>query len=384
MFPERALIALAKPLGLFFVLVQYKSRVIGKLREIAVLAYYAANKRNRTIIVYTKNHPRMNIVAKNAPRHLVFIKLTQQYRNNALLKRLLSRVDIIYQDGPHPVSIKTRHPRVLEFEHRHFEQALVDDPNIRKIFVMSHYAKPDLVDPDKKVEVLYPAFPAIRRNTARKKHNNSIMIFLSGSEATRKGADILFNAFERVEASLSGEYRLSLVMASNYKKHSSFFPVTEACLARTKDAYIKSKSRRNIIFTPVYPPRLVSYFYRRADIYVIPTRYDTPGMSILEAMSAGLPVITTGITSIPEFVSHGKNGFLIDVKNYDLRSDDYFEYAVEQMTCYLTTLIRDSSLRRDMGLESTKRMETLFSLAYKVDRLDSTFRSIMAERAPPH
>jgi len=201
------------------------------------------------------------------------------------------------------------------------------------------------------------------------------MIFLSGSDATRKGADILFSAFERIEASLSDEYHLSLVIASNYKAHSKFYPVTEACLARTRNAYIKSKSKNNVIFTPIYPPQLISYFYKKADIYVIPTRHDTPGMSILEAMSAGLPVITTGITSIPEFVEHGKNGFLIDVKDYDLRSDEYFEYAVAVMKNYLTTLIKDQSLRRNMGLNSIKRMETMFSLNYKIDRLASTFRS---------
>ncbi|GEM_PF-6114314 len=379
MFLDRALITLAKPLGILYVLVQYKSRLLAKLREVAVLAYYVASKGNRKIIVYTKNHPRMNIVARHAPDHLVFTRLTQQYHGNRLLTHLLKNVDAIYQDGPHPVTVRTSLPRVLEFEHRHFEQELVDDPDIRKIFVMSHYAKPDLVDPEKKIEVLYPSFPVVRKNRLREKKKNSVMIFLSGSDATRKGADILFSAFERVEATLSGDYQLSLVMASNYKKHTDFYPVSEACLARTRDAYLRSQSRSNVIFTPVYPPRLISYFYRKADIYVIPTRYDTPGMSILEAMAAGLPVITTGITSIPEFVAHGENGFLIDTGDYDLRSDEYFEHAVETTTTHLIALIQDMDLRMRMGRESTKRMETLFSLDYKIDRLDSVF-SLMANR----
>ncbi len=375
MFFDRALITLAKPFGLLYVLIQYKTRFIIRFREITVLGYHVATKRNRIIVVYTKNHPRMNVVAQHAPEDLVFVKLTQRYKDNKLLKLLLSKVDAIYQDGPHPVSIETNHPRALEFEHRYFKQALVDDPKIKKIFVMSHYAKPDLVDPDHKIEVLYPAFPVIKHNKLRQKGDNSVMIFLSGSDATRKGVDILFSAFERVEASLSGEYQLSLVIASNYKAHSKFYPVTEACLERTRNAYLKSKSRSNVIFTPIYPPQLISYFYKKADIYVIPTRHDTPGMSILEAMSAGLPVITTGITSIPEFVAHGKNGFLIDVKDYDLRSDEYFEYAVAVMQNYLTILIKDAALRHNMGLNSIKRMETMFSLDYKIDRLASTFRS---------
>lgn len=375
MFFDRALITLAKPFGLLYVLMQYKSRVITKIREITVLSYRAATKRNRILVVYTKNHPRMNVVAQYAPEDIVFVKFTQQYNDNKLLKLLLSKVDAIYQDGPHPVSIKTDLPRALEFEHRYFKQELVDDPRIKKLFVMSHYAKPDLIDPEHKIEVLYPAFPTITHNKLREKTENSVMIFLSGSDATRKGADILFSAFERVQASLGDEYQLSLVIASNYKAHSKFYPVTEACLTRTRNAYTKSKSMSNVIFTPIYPPQLVSYFYKKADIYVIPTRYDTPGMSILEAMAAGLPVITTNITSIAEFVDHGKNGFLIDIKDYDLKSDDYFEYAVSVVQNHLSTLIMDASLRRNMGANSIKRMETMFSLDYKIEKLATTFRS---------
>ena len=375
MFLDRALIFFAKPFGYMYLLVQHRSPLVSKFKEIAVLGYHAVTKRNRIIIAYTKNHARMNIVAQNAPQKLIFVKFTQQYRESPLLKLLLSKVDVIYQDGPNPISIETNLPRVLEFEHRYFKQELVDNHQIKKIFVMSHYAKPDLVDPEKKIEVLYPAFPTFRNTNRRKRDDKSVMIFLSGGDATRKGVDILFNAFERVEASLPDEYKLRLVIASNYRKHTKFYPVTEECLTRTRNAYIKSKSKKNVIFTPIYPPQLVTYFYQKADIYVLPTRYDTPSMSIFEAMSAGLPIITTGITSIPELVEHGNNGFLIDVKDYDLRSPEYFEYAVETVQNYLSVLIRDASLRRDMGLKSKKRMETKFSLDYKIGRLNNVFQS---------
>ena len=372
---NKVLISLAKPFGYIYLLVQHRSPFISKLKEITVLAYQVATKRDRIIVAYTKNHARMNIVAQYAPRDFIFVKFTHQYRENLLLKYLLSKIDAVYQDGPHPISIGTSLPQALEFEHRYFKQELVDNPRIKKIFVMSHYAMPNLVDPTHKIEVLYPAFPTIKHINRHHRHEKSVTIFLSGGDATRKGVDILFSSFERVEALLPSEYKLKLIIASNYKKHTKFYPVTEECLARTRNAYVKSKSKKNVIFTPIHPPQLVAHFYRKADIYVLPTRYDTPGMSILEAMAAGLPIITTGITSIPEIVEHGKNGFLIDVKDYDLKSHDYFEYAVEVVTNYLTILIKDASLRREMGTYSTYLMDTRFSLDYKIDRLATIFRS---------
>lgn len=379
MYFDKKLVGIVKPFGFIYVLWQYRLKPIIKIKELIVLAYYALAKGNRMVIAYTKNHPRMNIVAENAPRGVVFIKLTQKYTDNIIFRYLISRIDAIYQDGPHPISIKTDHPRVLEYEHRYFKQEEVDDPRVRKIFVMSRYAKPNLIDPDHKIEVLYPAFPVIKRKINLLKDPNKVTIFLSGSEATRKGADILFRAFENVERTLSDKYRLFLVMASNYKKHSNFFPVTEKCLERTRRAYHKSKSKNNVVFSPIYPPRLVSYFYQKADIYVIPTRYDTPGMSILEAMCAGLPVITTNITSIPELVRHGNNGFLIDVKDYDLRSEDYYEYAVKELEKYLTRLIENVSLRRQMGENSIQRMEKYLHFGYKMNRLNEIFGEIEAE-----
>ena len=53
-------------------------------------------------------------------------------------------------------------------------------------------------------------------------------------------------------------------------------------------------------------------FYRKANVFVLPTLADGFGMVISEAMSKGLPVITTMNSGGPDIITHQKNGFLVE------------------------------------------------------------------------
>ncbi len=52
--------------------------------------------------------------------------------------------------------------------------------------------------------------------------------------------------------------------------------------------------------------------YAAADLMVYPTKADNLPLVVLEAMSAGLPVLSSNIGGISEIISHNENGFLID------------------------------------------------------------------------
>ena len=47
------------------------------------------------------------------------------------------------------------------------------------------------------------------------------------------------------------------------------------------------------------------------DVFVLPSRFEAFGLSILEAMLAELPVVASNVGGIPELVVHGDTGLLV-------------------------------------------------------------------------
>jgi glycosyltransferase involved in cell wall biosynthesis len=72
----------------------------------------------------------------------------------------------------------------------------------------------------------------------------------------------------------------------------------------------------NIIFTGYYPDKKLPKLYQAADVFAFSTFYEHHPFAVLEALSAGLPVVTTWVGGIPETIDSGKNGFLVEPFNH--------------------------------------------------------------------
>jgi glycosyltransferase involved in cell wall biosynthesis len=60
----------------------------------------------------------------------------------------------------------------------------------------------------------------------------------------------------------------------------------------------------------VIPPDRMAEVYRNADLFIFPTRYESFGLVVIEAMAAGLPVIVSDNIGAG-IVTHGRNGVVI-------------------------------------------------------------------------
>lgn len=369
---------LLKPFGWLYVVWKYKlPKPMKKFREIAQLTYRVLTKGNNILVVYTKDHPIFNNLADHAPEGVLFIGLTSVFKKNLFLDRLISKVDVIYEDGANPLPFAVDRPIVKYFEHPHFKESRLKEAQIKKIFLLSQWAKPNHPDPEQKMEVLYPSLP-ITPHKWLQKEKSQITILLAGAAAACKGADIVYYAFEKVEAKFPDK-KLFLIMAANYKATASWYPTNEQCQGRLHDIYRACQKKKNVYFSGIYPPSMIRRLYEEVDIYVQPSRFDSFGFAVMEAISYGLPVITTTINAFPEMIEHGRNGFLIETQGFDLQSEEYFEYAVNEMENYLTQLVENPDLRRKMGEESEKIVQTKFNLAYQKNRLKTLFQEILAE-----
>jgi len=86
---------------------------------------------------------------------------------------------------------------------------------------------------------------------------------------------------------------------------------------KIRDYIFKNKLTGRVNFLGGIYGKKKYQLYQNADVFVFPTFFDQEcfPLVILEAMSFGLPVITTSEGAIPEIIKNEKNGFLINPKN---------------------------------------------------------------------
>jgi len=105
-----------------------------------------------------------------------------------------------------------------------------------------------------------------------------------------------------------------------------------------------------------------------ADVYVLPSLNEGLPMSVLEAMSWGLPVVASPVGGIPEVVQDGFNGFLVPPTDIP---------AISQA---IQRLVEDEPLRLQMGANARASVEPLNITRYW-QSLYELYRSVLEETA---
>lgn len=93
------------------------------------------------------------------------------------------------------------------------------------------------------------------------------------------------------------------------------------------------------------------------DIFILPSRYESFPLSVLEAMSHGLPIIATDTGGVSEMVLDEQNGYLIKFGNKNILGGK------------MQILEMNRDLREKMGKNSTHRV-SMFSINNCVNRIE--------------
>ncbi|WP_395406744.1 glycosyltransferase family 4 protein [Pseudoduganella sp. UC29_106] len=101
-----------------------------------------------------------------------------------------------------------------------------------------------------------------------------------------------------------------------------------------------------------------------AMLYALPSYNEGLPMSVLEAMAAGLPVLATPVGGIPEAVSDGVEGFLVEPGD------------VEALAARLAQLLQDEALAQRMGAAARHKVETTFSSQAVLPRVEKMYQEL--------
>ena len=132
---------------------------------------------------------------------------------------------------------------------------------------------------------------------------------------------------------IPGNVKLLLFVGSGFKRKGLEALIDAAALIKRNDIKVivigkgntsgyeglagKRGVRDKVVFLP--PQKEIERSYAASDLFVLPTLYDPFSNATLEAMAAGLPVITTKTNGVAELIEEGKEGFTVsdplDVKD---------------------------------------------------------------------
>lgn len=111
----------------------------------------------------------------------------------------------------------------------------------------------------------------------------------------------------------------------------------------------------------------VGQLLEESSIFVLSSQYEGLPLSILEAMSKGLPIIASDVGGVSELVIHGENGFLFPAGNVKVLSE------------YISLLSSDVSLRRKMGDASLRVYKEKFQGNQMVEATMSVYDRVLEE-----
>lgn len=142
--------------------------------------------------------------------------------------------------------------------------------------------------------------------------SDKVVLFSIGQQIPRKGYDILAQAMVNVPSTVE------LFIAGGQPEEN----VKEI---------ISKNNLKNIHFIGFKTKEELSKYFVASDIFVLPTRYDIWGLVINEAMSFGLPIISTNkCASAVQFVNEFNNGIIVPIEDVNLLSNAINQLIIDE------------------------------------------------------
>lgn len=180
------------------------------------------------------------------------------------------------------------------------------------------------------------------------------IVLYTGRIEYRKGTLVLLNAIPAVTRNCP---RAQFIIAG--ARHTS---ISDSALNRVVEADDVSN---HVSMLGHVPWSDLINWYRKASIFVMPSYYETFGISAMEAMAFGLPVVATRAGGLPEVVEDGVTGFVVPPGD---------SKAVAEA---IIRLLRDQSLRKRMGEAGRQRVLDEFTVDRILAQTLNVYESIL-------
>lgn len=203
-----------------------------------------------------------------------------------------------------------------------------------------------------------------------------VRVVYNGVDKDKFSPDVkkLYSQEIREQYSIPAKAKVVLFVSNNWKRKGLVELIKAVGILRNPDIWIlvvgrgrkevfnriveESGMESNIIFAgPVKDPWK---YYGASNICVLPTYYDPFANVCLEALSCGVPVITTKTNGASEIICHSENGYVVDNASDIRKISKYINVIIkEDKFTPLETLRPDKSGQSLTGFTLEKQAETI-------------------------
>jgi glycosyltransferase involved in cell wall biosynthesis len=186
------------------------------------------------------------------------------------------------------------------------------------------------------------------------------VIFNVGGLDARKNLAVLVEAFARALPKLDPGVRL-VIAGRAHSTNRRLYPPLEPVIRSW------GVSNHVVLTGPISEEEKLS-LYRLADLYVYPSLYEGFGLSPLEAMACGTPVLASNRSSLPEVVGDG--GLLVNPRP-------------DQLATAISTMLHDEDLRQALTRRALDQAAR-FSWRKTAEMTRSVYRDVLGETQEAH
>ena len=247
-----------------------------------------------------------------------------------------------------PINLRTWRRRFEEFFHNKIANKVV---GVSECAIENAKKYRNLKNPN--LSIVYSGIAGLTNNISIKPKNEKI-IFVTACRFTEiKGLDRLIDRFNDVNKT---HINWELWLIGNGELNNSL---------KNK---VKILGLENKIIFKGYQENLLS-FYEFADFYINSSYNEAFPISILEAMSVGLPILGSKVGGVPEVVQDEYNGYLLDF-NDEINSVRKISGAIDL----------DPEEYNKIAGNSLKSFQKKFSIENYVDRINFEYNELLTPK----
>ena len=223
------------------------------------------------------------------------------------------------------------------------------------VIVLSSYWKEEVISTfgdQVKIFVIYNPFSISKTalDNLDEKNRKPYILYV-GTLNHRKGFEDLIRAFANI-ARNNTEWKI--VFAGNGE------------IEKGQKLALSLGIENQIIFKGWVSGKIKEQLFLSASIFCLPSYAEGFPMSVIEAWSYGIPVITTPVGGLPDVIKHRQNAMIFQ------------QGEIKQLTDYLSELISNKDLRLKLGKNSFKMTKDLFNIDIISNQISDLYRKLLS------